>query len=794
MAEQLAQNQRHGLTADATLRRTGPARGFGINGLFPHVSQALLLVMAALVVALLLHMRRRPCGLRAGPASVRASQGLLAASDGLRAQLLHAELLSPAELRGRLVAHGCRYKLAIGAAADEAPHIEVVSGLKMASGSAGAAAPVGGSGRAWSGLMWQLRRRYLAPIAALAATLLALLVGLYVRSALGRSARGLPVLGGHATAFPYKLAYSYIPYAVAAALEPLLVTVASTHCMLWPYGMLRRAADATGGYAALALDFDRSPPHFQLARALRARQLPLAALSAAILVANLLAISLAALFSPATYQARVPAELVAPAMYGNEATKNGYLEVSFGGEDLVRIVQNDALRTWITPERHMYVRPFFPRADDAAIAAGYTGPTLAFGSSVRCETHDIVYSNGTLTGLIVNGTNIDPFRPGGWSSKREYVFFPTRHGEGSAYAPPAADYAGRFTNTNAKLWGAPPALTAVWWEYPGDPHPANWSMPYLPARQGLAIKCNTSLAFFEVEATVDDAQIVRSVVKGRQLSASEYTLALNESFGLVPVTMGKSALVNRFFESALELLASAPAAYDGCIWCMCRINYLLTLLDSGVVRRGANVSHVPDASRTPAAMENLLQRYLATIFLVWAEAKDWPTQLTRGPMQPVQGAVFISQERVGMSRAMFYLSVAILGYFVVLFCALVWFAPRIPGHPPMSLAGTFACLYARTPQDPIVPGKLVQKKDCTGGAYRYGEFTGDDGELHRGVYWQPNGEKVGMDEDGGVEVEEEAKVPLIFGSQCVDDEAERRRSSESQSLQEMETLTSVGES
>jgi hypothetical protein len=110
------------------------------------------------------------------------------------------------------------------------------------------------------------------------------------------STAGLPTVAP-TNSFGYKILWSYIPTALGMAIEPLLVLLGAYACMVGPYETLKKGLGQARSSRSLVLDYDKSPPHFQLWQSLRVRNFVLSALTIAILAVNFLAVALGGLFS-----------------------------------------------------------------------------------------------------------------------------------------------------------------------------------------------------------------------------------------------------------------------------------------------------------------------------------------------------------------------------------------------------------------------------------------------------------------------------------------------------------------
>lgn len=106
------------------------------------------------------------------------------------------------------------------------------------------------------------------------------------------------------------------------ATEPLLIAIAICRSMFAPYAALD--AGPSPSSKSLALDFDKSPPpHFQLLSSLRTWNFSIAALTATILLSNVLAVTLVGLFSVTTgkFHDRIQiTDYAFPTLQGNFST------------------------------------------------------------------------------------------------------------------------------------------------------------------------------------------------------------------------------------------------------------------------------------------------------------------------------------------------------------------------------------------------------------------------------------------------------------------------------------------
>lgn len=76
-----------------------------------------------------------------------------------------------------------------------------------------------------------------------------------------RESIGLPTPAA-VNSFGYKFLFLNIPIGVGMVIEPVLIVIGTCQCMLAPYHAL--APGPALSSKSLTLDYDKSPPHFQL--------------------------------------------------------------------------------------------------------------------------------------------------------------------------------------------------------------------------------------------------------------------------------------------------------------------------------------------------------------------------------------------------------------------------------------------------------------------------------------------------------------------------------------------------
>lgn len=236
------------------------------------------------------------------PHSLAASLGLLSRSPALTRDLDNSEYHDPDALLKMLRESICWYRLAL--VPDQGPMVEII-GDQGGTESEGnrLLPPTPAPTRAmepftekptWSMSRWTRVVFFLFFFVLLVALVV---VFIYLRD----NGMSLDLLGwnGSNIIVGYKFLPSYLPTIFGTAVEPLIVTLGPYYCMIGPYKVLRRGRPPATSPLALVMDYDKSPPHFQLLRSIKIRDIELGALTVGILLANVLAVSFAALLSVA---------------------------------------------------------------------------------------------------------------------------------------------------------------------------------------------------------------------------------------------------------------------------------------------------------------------------------------------------------------------------------------------------------------------------------------------------------------------------------------------------------------
>lgn len=365
--------------------------------------------------------------------------------------------------------------------------------------------------------------------------------------------------------------------------------------MLGPYDMLHRGHAESA--MSLAINFDKSPPHFQQLRSLRAGHLTLAALTTSVMLANILAVALASLFSPSTVRLSISMDVET---FGTPVVRKTYSEPAitmYYTLDRNLSTEGDAT-IWTTPE--YYIIPFYPIPQRSLQA--YTGPTVGFSTDIKC---DLVPDD--MLSFSCNDTSR------GCSLVDEKTYNPN------------------LTVSDACFWDARPILLnhpatnlwvywnrgddcrftffPAWVEQAGDPHPPNLDKPYKTDLSGIALKCVARDIAYSMTATISPTYQVLSVTDVRPLDMSEL---LGMYPGSNSTTYGNVTLA---FRNAVELGAFTELGEsENYHW----FNHLMTTLHPSIIRSITNVTNIPDSTDLARAFEDVFKRLFAINLSLYA--------------------------------------------------------------------------------------------------------------------------------------------------------------------------------
>lgn len=491
------------------------------------------------------------------------------------------------------------------------------------------------------------------------------------------------------------------------AIEPALVTLGACHCMLGPYKALDRGRATSS--VSLAVDYDRSPPHFQLVRSLRTGNIALAALTVAILLSNVLAVAFAGLFSAVNegIQGSGPLKV----QEGFTGSANGMYYV------LAKSLESNDTRPPTWTKEGYYIVPFYPIGRDGQ--EEYTGGTLGISVDINCSLVPAESINLRCDNFWTNESGIIncPVAAVGNITNYLYIDDPCwkytlmsgaddeyRMNDSYKWYNPSGDTLVRSANCDDRLF-------AVWVERPADPKPKDLTFPYQDHFEALALNCMSTDRFVNLTATIAKGGHVVSI-------GNIHPLDVHEVDALYPPKTGTDARLAATFLDSIDNGISR-GNYHQIKW----FNYLMATVKSEVVRSTPpNITHIPNQS-VMSAFEDVYRRLFAINLRLHAR--------TILSLDTVEGARIIQPRgKVYVSSTMFYIAAAILGFMIVVLVALYWGQDRqVVGHLPRNLVGMYAHLYASNAKEECAqvigtnPEDRAMKLGELKGRYAYGRFS-----------------------------------------------------------------------
>lgn len=726
------------------IMRGVPTAGFTVNNLWARGAQCGLAVVAFLAVVLAVLIGRRECMLDGEPNSLAAALRLLSASQGLTTVMGDAEFKRPKDLKQVLNQDDRRYILKLEQ--EHGPVVEV-TGIS-------AQLPTVPKRQPSTESLWQLKIvtgvGFLIGFGAIAALLVTAFV--YAQGHSGKlrtclsnlcdvgdandaSLIGLPTLAP-INSFRYKVLFSYTPIGLSTGIETLLIVLGSCHCMIGPYKALRGGPYKTlrnGPYkalhngsapssASLSVDYDKSPPHFQFVRALRAGNLTLAALSAAILLSNVLAVAFAGLFSPTIATFSVATEVrttTAPIIKGQftEPTQEMYYVLSD------HVSRNISRPAWTTPE--FYVLPFFPTYQGNVTE--YEGFTFGIGVDIKCD----LFPQDKITITCV-GDGLDcPTRDARWIWGN------------ASFDDPCWVYTSRYNPTEAGMreyeWhevsddylirsnNCPGTIFPLWLELPADPSPSTPTILYEDHYDILVLKCTTAEKVVELNAAINGQQQVLSTTLNRILDEQELTALYP------PNTTAATRLASAFSDS---VRTGMKVQYSTTRHLIDWFDYLMATIEPSIVQNLTNITHIPDARYIAEAFEDVYRQLFAINLQLYEQ-----DILSREETRTLPATAIVEMNRIAVNTVMFSIAAFILLFMIVVLVMLYWRQEEQPVHRlPTTLEGMYALLYASNAKEECreVAGRNPEERaknlNNLGRSYSYGEFHDEKGSTHFGVY------------------------------------------------------------
>lgn len=527
---------------------------------------------------------------------------------------------------------------------------------------------------------------------------------------------GLPTFG-QPNSFWNKALYSYIPIVIGTVMEPALASIGAANCMLGPYQAL---LEGRGTAKSLTIDYDKSPPHFQFMRSVKAKNFKLAALSMAILLANLFAVALTGLFSPI----RIPLEI--STRVSSPSTLSVAGEFLDNTHDMYYLLVDHLSHARQPPEwtsTDYYIIPFSTVDND--VVESHTGTTMGLGVDIKCS----IVPSADITLTWFNGTNQvfdGPEMPSNyvatndpcWTHQSKPILEPeitnTRYG----WRPPNHDALLASTT-------CPGTLFALWLERPAQPHPVDHNDRYAANIEIVMLKCTTIEIAVQLTANITKDNQVQSITNIQSLDPNQQRTFYPGN------SMNVSLLASTFLSRLVTGTLTEPDQSRHQIrW----INHLMALMNPSIVNNNpTNITHIPNTAGLVDTFEDLYRWLFAINVGLYAQ-----DIISTGADQITPATAVMMSEKFEVSPFMFYLAIGILGFMVGVLVVLYSTQQQyVVGHLPTSLAAMYAHLYASNSQEECgrVEGRNSEERgkalEALGLRYSYGWFPGGG---HVGVY------------------------------------------------------------
>lgn len=441
--------------------------------------------------------------------------------------------------------------------------------------------------------------------------------------------------------------------------------------MLAPYAALKPGPAPSE--TSLAIDYDTSPPHFQLFHSLRTGDRTLAVLITAILLSNVLSVALAGLFSVGVTKLNTTIELAnyaAPMINGSFTVPTQ--EMYF---ILERELSSDlAAPAWSTADYCLLA----VEHDDPTVKT-YQVPTLGIGINVGCtivNASDITLICDDLPGIDAVCRN----RRSRITNVRISVDDPCWEGE---HLMSKSD---TIETGMAVAWGGSGfnelqpsrCLGTFFPQWIERLEPQSGTVGRLDLQ---IIKCTAADTVVELTADIEETGRVISVSSIRPLSKLEMAplYPFNQTGSLTPSFL--SAIYAGRWTQQQSFATSQTIRW---------LNYFMALPEPNVLRNSTDHPYLPHPAYVAKAFEDVYRRLFAVNLRLYVDDIILPRKTLSGG---ISSPAVVSVERVEVSRLMFYLSVSLLAYMILTMILLFGRRGHI-GYLPKNLVGMYAPLYA----------------------------------------------------------------------------------------------------
>lgn len=532
------------------------------------------------------------------------------------------------------------------------------------------------------------------------------------------SSTGLP-LSANLSSFPRKVVFSYIPIAIGMAAEPIFITIAICHCMIAPYAMLTRGVPTDS--KALAVDFDKSPPHFQIVRSLRTRNVPLAAPTVSILLCNVLAVALAGLFSITD----LPLDSTEVVTYPRAII---YTNSILPQQEMYHVLAEQLSGRsgdlpFTNPE--FYVIPVL--ANSSVMVEQFEASTIGVGLDVNCTL---------VPEEDISLTCVHPSCEREISAPRDVPYDYTAGVDnpcwpsfGSRESRPPPNWTDHYTwkglSHDTIVSGSSACRTdffLLWVERSLNPKVAQSvnqtnGNTYLDS---LFMQCTFVQKAVQLDIVVSKNNRLQNVSAVRPLDPYE----LNQLYRTI------TGNISQAFFHRIKAAPQTGNTLDrhNLRW----INYLMRAIEPKIVRNATYITHIPDRAYVASAFEDVYRR----LFVIFLKLSEDDGVILLDPETIVVKATATAW-RVYVSHLMYCLAGSIILVIVVVLVLLYWHREQTVGYLPTTLAGLYALLYASNAKEECGelygrdPAERAKNLEDVGGLYVCGRFA--DGE-HYGVH------------------------------------------------------------
>lgn len=577
-----------------------------------------------------------------------------------------------------------------------------------------------------------------------------------------RKKSGLPILSGNQVVV--QIIFSVIPTAVVAGIEPLWVLLTRYTCAYQPYAEFAKGRAPPS--KSLTLTYTNTPPALTLFRALRANHLIIFSLSAAALLANLLAVLFGGIFNSETrpfdtsttfiqpLANTISTELVLQNITGDIVDYDGNFPTFVIDSQepwiiaVANITQNTPLPPWVTPQ--YYFLPFkwknstnssrvlkaitpgfgvdldcLPLEDDSFKSQVYLSGGSAQNREPRFSINITLPIDGgrgvrCTSPEIGSASHMNGFGSPGQMAALEYMFRLTTSDKN-------ADQVMNETCQNTLIVGWGRGLVGSNVNSGGGPFISPNSY------KNVTLVCQQKLRSAMFEVTVDEDQRVQrfSKIAGSDKDPSELfrdtTTILNFTSQVATIIHLSASQGPRYGTEMYWHSNTAPRTVP---------HYLMEHL--------LNASF-SDPSK-PLASFNVLRDGYNQVFqrlftiILRQNANRIFTQNPAGVAMLVDGFETTAVQRIAMDTTMFYISSAIIGFSIAA-ATLAYllrpknFLPRVPDTLASEVAYFYSSRALADVSGTVSMSSASRGKHLNrlGHEYGFGDFRGQDGKKHRGV-------------------------------------------------------------